>query len=158
MSVTPSIDKLFLTLLVLSLGSFVTPNATVFETRSLYSIEAYARLPSTRFSESVWPLASADCPTLEIQIVQDTTLSTLLAGHWVGRWINPYIDRGGIDTSVFSEHSSMRAGASNAVVNGVPIDAVLRTAKWTKESFATFAKFYHKSYSGGPVANFILGM
>lgn len=99
--------------------------------------------------------------TLLTQSCNDRLFLTLIApfrpvtGSTVGRWIRSYLSKAGIDTAVFSAHSTRGAGASKAVANGVPIDTVLRAAQWAKES--TFAKFYHRSVSSGSVADSILG-
>ena len=60
----------------------------------------------------------------------------------LSRWIKTYLKSAGINTEVFSAHSTRGAAASKAVAEGTPIDALLRSADWSRES--TFRKFYHR--------------
>ena len=61
----------------------------------------------------------------------------------LGRWLKFCLGEAGIDTTVFSAHSTRGASASAAFNSGVPLHNILRTADWTSES--TFANFYHKN-------------
>lgn len=65
----------------------------------------------------------------------------------VGRWIKHYINSAGVDTHIFSAHSTRGAAASKAVANGASIQSVLKAASWTRES--TFSRFYHKDVQAG---------
>jgi len=60
----------------------------------------------------------------------------------VGHWIKKVLKSAGIDTSKFSAHSTRGASASRAVKIGVPIDNILGTAHWSRES--TFTRFYRR--------------
>ena len=60
----------------------------------------------------------------------------------------------GVDTSIYSAHSTRGASASKAVANGVSIDSVLQTANWSRES--TFTRFYHRNVASHTVASAIL--
>ena len=48
----------------------------------------------------------------------------------------------GLDIKKFTPHSIRAASTSAAMRNGIPIDSILATAGWTKES--TFRKYYNK--------------
>lgn len=65
-----------------------------------------------------------------------------VAGNTVGRWIKSYLNLAGIDTTIFSAHSTRSAAASNAARLGMPIDAILKSGDWKHES--TFARFYYR--------------
>lgn len=66
-----------------------------------------------------------------------------VTGNTVGRWIKTFLKEAGVDTSVFSAHSTRGAAASSAANSGIPIDAILRAGDWSRES--TFSRFYHRS-------------
>jgi hypothetical protein len=59
----------------------------------------------------------------------------------LGNWIKSCLSDAGLDPSSFSAHSTRGAAASKAVKQGIPVDTVLKTANWSRES--TFQKFYH---------------
>ena len=48
----------------------------------------------------------------------------------------------GIDTSIFSPHSTRSAASSTAKKGRVPIDTILKTGVW--RSMKTFGQFYDK--------------
>ncbi len=66
----------------------------------------------------------------------------------IGRWIKEQLKVAGIDTATFTAHSTRGAAASKAASAGVPIQAILDSGHWAKES--TFAKFYHREAVNGP--------
>ena len=77
----------------------------------------------------------------------------------VGRWIKEQLSVAGIDTSTFSAHSTRGAAASKAAGAGIPIQTILDSGHWAKES--TFARFYHREAVTGPanlVASSVLRM
>ena len=61
----------------------------------------------------------------------------------VKRWIKTVMDNAGIDTSKFRAYSTRSASTSKAVTVSTPIECILKTAGWSRES--TFAKSYHKN-------------
>lgn len=60
----------------------------------------------------------------------------------VSRWVKIVMQRSGLDTSIFTPHSIRSASTSAAARANVPINTILQTAGWSKES--TFAKYYQK--------------
>ena len=77
----------------------------------------------------------------------------------VGRWIKEQLKAAGIDTSTFTPHSTRGAAASKAASAGVPIQDILDSGHWARES--TFARFYHREMVNGPsnsVASSVLRM
>ena len=60
----------------------------------------------------------------------------------IGRWIKTVLAQAGIDTNVFTAHSTRSASTSKAAAVAVPVDAILATAGWSAES--TFRKFYNR--------------
>ena len=59
----------------------------------------------------------------------------------IGRWIKTLLGQAGVDTEIFSGHSTRCASTSKALMS-VSTDVILATAVWTEES--TFRKFYNK--------------
>ena len=59
----------------------------------------------------------------------------------IGSWIKTLLGQAGVDTEIFSGHSTRCASTSKALMS-VSTDVILATAAWTEES--TFWKFYNK--------------
>ena len=53
------------------------------------------------------------------------------------------LNKSGLDTIIFSTHSTRHASTSAAQRLGVDIEVIRKTAGWTKSS-ETFAKFYNR--------------
>lgn len=60
----------------------------------------------------------------------------------VSKWIKHVLSESGIDTKIFSAHSTRHASTSSAYLRGVNIDVIRRTAGWSKNS-STFQRFYN---------------
>lgn len=60
----------------------------------------------------------------------------------IARWIKSFLSLNGVDTKVYSAHSTRGAAASRAFAAGTPCDVILATANWKKAS--TFHRFYNK--------------
>lgn len=58
-------------------------------------------------------------------------------------WIKISLHKSGVDTSIFSAHSTRHAATTTANKIGVNIDVIRKTAGWSRTS-GTFAKFYNK--------------
>ena len=52
------------------------------------------------------------------------------------------MSKAGIDTSIFSPHSTRSAASSTAKKGQVPIDTILKTGRW--RSMKSFGRFYDK--------------
>lgn len=75
----------------------------------------------------------------------------------ISRWLKIVLEEAGIDTCVFSSHSTRAASTSAALSRDIPIDAILKCAGWSQSS--TFTKFYNKPVSGsGTTASFSQGL
>ncbi|XP_075990178.1 uncharacterized protein LOC142985821 [Anticarsia gemmatalis] len=61
----------------------------------------------------------------------------------LSRWIRQVLSDSGVDTTVFSPHSTRHAATSAARAAGLSIDTIRKTAGWTSTSLA-FAKFYNR--------------
>jgi site-specific recombinase XerD len=113
-----------------------------------------------RYSLNRWEENAAICPLTCLQAYVEKT-SSLRSTHnkdrlfvgstkphnpvtssTVGRWIKEQLKEAGIDTSVFSAHSTRGAGASKASSAGVSIQSILNQGHWANES--TFSKFYRR--------------
>ena len=60
----------------------------------------------------------------------------------ISRWIKSTLKDAGIDTTVFSGHSTRTASTSAAARAAVPMKEIIKTAGWASET--TFAKYYNK--------------
>ncbi|KZS01974.1 Uncharacterized protein APZ42_001167, partial [Daphnia magna] len=76
----------------------------------------------------------------------------------VGRWIKDQLREAGIDTSIFSAHSTRGAAASKAASSGVSIQAILKQGHWSNEN--TFSKFYRRESASerNPVESAVLAI
>ena len=61
----------------------------------------------------------------------------------ISRWIRDTLKASGIDTSVFSAHSTRHASTSAAERKGVNIEVIRKTAGWSEKS-SVFARFYNR--------------
>ena len=60
----------------------------------------------------------------------------------IGHCLKKVLQQSGIDTSIFTAHSTRGAATSKARVAGVSIPDILKIADWSSAS--TFTRFYHR--------------
>lgn len=74
----------------------------------------------------------------------------------ISRWTRTVMQAAGIDVKKFAPHSTRAASVSKAHKARLPMDTILRTAGWSRDS--TFNKFYNKpvEYQGQSFAQAIL--
>ena len=63
----------------------------------------------------------------------------------MSRWLKQVMSAAGLDTSIFTPHSTRSAATSAAKVADVPLDEIMATACWRSSS--VFAVFYNKPLS-----------
>ena len=61
----------------------------------------------------------------------------------ISRWIKGALCKSGIDTEIFSAHSTRHASTSAACRRGVNIETIRKAASWTQTS-NVFARFYNR--------------
>lgn len=61
----------------------------------------------------------------------------------IGRWIKSTLKEAGIDTEIFSSHSTRHASTSAALRAGMTVDAIRKCAGWSENS-AIFAQYYNR--------------
>lgn len=66
-----------------------------------------------------------------------------MSSQRLSHWIKDTLRDSGLDTSVFTAHSTRHASTSAANKLGVNIDVIRKTAGWT-DSSSVFAKFYNR--------------
>ena len=66
--------------------------------------------------------------------------------YTISRWTKQVLTNSGIDTKMFTSHSTRAASATKAHQKEIPLDAILNTIGW--ESAKTFQKYYHKPVLG----------
>ena len=72
----------------------------------------------------------------------------------IGHWIKDLLNTAGVNTEVFSAHSTRSASTSYAASKGVPINDILKAANWSSET--TFEQYYHRSSTPSTFAETIL--
>lgn len=60
----------------------------------------------------------------------------------IANWLKMVLKEAGIDTSVYSAHSTRGASATAAAKQGIPFSVIMKTADWARES--TFRRFYYR--------------
>lgn len=66
-----------------------------------------------------------------------------VSSQTLGRWVKAVLEVAGVDTSIFSAHSTRHASTSFAAGRGISVDEIRRTAGWTRSS-EVFARFYNR--------------
>lgn len=61
----------------------------------------------------------------------------------LSRWVKEVLHKNGVDTNIFSAHSTRHASTSAAKRKGINIDVIRKSAGWTEKS-ATFSRFYDR--------------
>lgn len=69
----------------------------------------------------------------------------------LARWIKYVLREAGINTSVFSAHSTRGAAASHALRSGVPLASILQAADWRSQR--TFNEFYRRDIAESQINN-----
>ena len=64
----------------------------------------------------------------------------------LGRWVKDILSKSGLNTNIFTAHSTRHASTSTASRKGINIDTIRMTAGWTQNS-NTFAIFYNRDIS-----------
>lgn len=64
----------------------------------------------------------------------------------VSRWVKTAMLRAGVETQ-FTAHSTRSASTSKAIMRGVPLSTIVKTAGWANAK--TFEKFYHRKVKKG---------
>lgn len=80
-----------------------------------------------------------------------------VSSQTVSRWIKGTLSESGIDTSIFSAHSTRHAATSSANRSGVSIDLIRKTAGWSGQS-NVFAKFYNRNIVNKDANNFAISI
>ncbi|KAH9635903.1 hypothetical protein HF086_002463 [Spodoptera exigua] len=89
----------------------------------------------------------------QVKPTVDQKCLLLLDNHAYHIFIMNYqitLNEAGIDTSVFTAHSTRHASTSAASRAGLGIDLIRRTAGWSGTS-STFAKFYNRPITENPL-------
>ena len=81
-----------------------------------------------------------DCPNLFVTLLAPHTAA---ATDTICRWLKETLARAGVDTSVFTAHSTWSASTSVAKDSGTPFNVIMGATGWTNAS--TFTKFYQKT-------------
>jgi len=98
------------------------------------------------------------CPVVTLKAYEDKTIPIrgeetkllisfikphkAVASCSVARWLKSVLNAAGIDTAIFSAHSTRGASSSTAANIGITTNDILKAANWSSES--VFQKFYYK--------------
>ena len=110
------------------------------------------------FSFPSFPGNPTLCPVMALKAYEDKTgpirgdetklLISFIKPHKavtsssVARWLKSVLGAAGIDTAIFSAHSTRGASSSAAANVGITTNDILKAANWSSES--VFQKFYYK--------------
>lgn len=72
----------------------------------------------------------------------------------LSHWVKFILEKSGLDTSVYSAHSTRHASTSAAYRAGVNIEVIRKSAGWT-ESSKVFLKYYNRSISTSADSDFV---
>ena len=72
----------------------------------------------------------------------------------IGHWLKSVMHSAGIDTNIFSAHSTRGAATSKAKSAGVSAGDILKAANWSSTS--TFSRFYHRPIDSGQFGRGVL--
>lgn len=86
------------------------------------------------------PLRKQDTQNLFITIKKPHHNAT---AQTISRWLKNVLRKSGIDTSIFSSHSTRHSSTSTAARRGINIDQIRTCAGWSNTS-SVFAKFYQR--------------
>lgn len=75
----------------------------------------------------------------------------------IARWIKDVLKKAGVNTEIFSAHSTRHASTSAALRKGVPLDLVRQSAGWSNNS-QVFARFYNRPLVDNTFINTICGI
>jgi hypothetical protein len=107
----------------LRLYKYTVPELCVYETLDYYlTFTAPLRTSTRLFVSYIKPYGAVTSST-------------------IGRWLKGVLQRAGIDTQLFSAHST-RCAATSKAATSVAADVILKTAGWAEE--CTFRRFYKK--------------
>ena len=134
-----------------------TPEGVTFTPRCL-SKQSRQGKPIARFFFPSFPDNPRLCPVVTLRAYEKKTegdrgeetrlLLSIIRPHkpvtssTVARWLKSLLELAGVDTSIFSAHSTRGASASMASRMGVTTNDILQAANWSSES--VFQKYYHK--------------
>lgn len=66
-----------------------------------------------------------------------------VSAQTLSRWIKFVLGKSGLDTSIFTAHSTRHASTSAASRKGINVDLIRKTAGWSEAS-NVFASFYNR--------------
>jgi hypothetical protein len=117
------------------------------------SLQPVLRLPYFDEKPEICPARCIEAyinKTNSLRAVENDTLfisfrkpHSKLSSQRLSHWIKETLCKSGIDTSVFTAHSTRHSSTSAANQMGVSLDIIRKTAGWSQSS-CIFAKFYNK--------------
>lgn len=123
------------------------------KTTKLNSLQPVLRLPFYNPRPEICPARCLQVYLNKTKPLRNNNKTTLflstkkphssVTSQTISHWIKDMLQQSGVDTSIFSAHSTRHAATSKANRLGVSIEVIKRTAGWSSSSSA-FARFYNK--------------
>lgn len=117
------------------------------------SYQPLLKLPYYDNKPEICPARTISCYKDKTDNLRESTNTSLFVSYrkphrkvtsqTLSHWIKEMLHRSGIDTSVFSSHSTRHASTSKAKALGVNVDVIRKTAGWSASS-SVFARFYNR--------------
>lgn len=117
------------------------------------SLQPILRLPYFNERPEICPARCLETYLNKTQTLRNPENSFLFISHkkphykvtsqTLSSWIKIILHKSGVDTSVFTAHSTRHSATSTANKLGVSLDVIRKTAGWT-DSSCVFAKYYNK--------------
>jgi len=140
----------------------VTDSKVVFVVKSLLKTsrpgqkETHIELMAYNNDKSLCPVQSISAyllKTKDMRVKHSQFFVSYLKPHnpvskdTIARWLKLVLAKAGINTNIYSAHSTRSAASSAAIESGVPITTIMDCAGWSSEN--TFMKFYKKKIVAG---------
>lgn len=121
------------------------------KTSIVNEIQPILRLPFFKNNLKICPASTLQC-YLGRTLNNRRNVKSLFISHkrpfkavrtpTLSRWVKEILNRSGIDTDIFSAHSTRHASTSAAHRKGINIDLLRKTVSWSEKS-ETFRRFYN---------------
>lgn len=125
----------------------------IIKTTKLNSLQPILRLPFYNARPEICPARCLQTYLNKTKSLRNNNNTNLflsfkkphsnIGSQTISHWLKDTLQESGIDTSIFTAHSTRHAATSKANKLGVSIDVIKKTAGWSNSSSA-FARFYNK--------------
>lgn len=110
-------------------------------------------IPSFTSNTKICPVNTLECYLQRTELLRGANENGLFvtfkkpyhqaSQQTISRWIKQFLRKSGLNTDIFTAHSTRHASTSAAAKNGIDVETIRRTAGWTKNS-EVFARCYQR--------------